>query len=222
MTRKRNKDRNEDEKMVLPVIDEQGQEAAVLIPDSEEVGQLSAALEQKTREAAEANEKYLRTYADFENYRKRMQRDLAEFRKYANEQLALELLTVVDHLGLALKHAGEAGETTQGLQEGVELVYKQFRDVLEKFGVKAFAAEGEPFDPARHDALMQVENEDVPENTVVQVLQDGYLYNDKVLRHAKVGVSKRSTKSGTAEREKSETVNGGSEIGDPERQQGTP
>jgi molecular chaperone GrpE len=156
-----------------------------------EPGDLAQTLEQKTREAAEANEKYLRTYADFENYRKRVQRDMAEFRKYANEQLTLELLTVVDHLGLALKHAGDTGESVMGLQEGVELVYKQFRDVLEKFGVKTFSATGEPFDPMRHDALMQVETDDMPENTVVAVLQDGYLYYDKVLRHAKVSVSKK-------------------------------
>ena len=149
---------------------------------------LAVALEQRTKEAAEANEKYLRTYADFENYRKRMQRDQADFRKYANEQLALELLTVIDHLGLALKHAGGSGE---GLQQGVEMVYKQFRDVLEKFGIKPFKAEGEPFDPAMHDAMMQVETADAPENTVVQVFQDGYFYHEKVLRHAKVGVAKR-------------------------------
>jgi len=156
-----------------------------------EVEQLTQALEQKTKAAAEANEKYLRASADFENYRKRMQRDTTEFRKYANEQLALELLTVADHLGLALKHAGNPGDSVMGLQEGVELVYKQFREVLEKFGVKAFSAEGVPFDPARHDALMQVETDDLPENTVVAVLQDGYLYYDKVLRHAKVSVSKK-------------------------------
>ena len=153
---------------------------------------LAQALVQKAQEAAEANEKYLRTYADFENYRKRVQRDMTEFRKYANEQLSLELLSVVDHLGLALKHAGEPGDSVMGLQEGVELVHKQFRDVLEKFGVKTFAAAGEPFDPARHDALMQVETDDMPENTVVAVLQDGYLYYDKVLRHAKVSVSKKT------------------------------
>ena len=155
------------------------------------IERLSQELEQKTREAAEANDKYLRTYADFENYRKRMQRDQAEFRKYANEQLALELLSVVDHLGLALKHAAEAGESNEGLRQGVELVYKQFRDVLEKVGVKPFSAEGEAFDPAKHDAVMQVTTADAPENTVVQVFQDGYLYHDKVLRHAKVGVSKK-------------------------------
>ncbi len=155
------------------------------------VEKMVKALEQKTKEAAEANDKYLRTYADFENYRKRTQRDLAEFRKYANEQMALELLSVVDHLGLALKHAAEVGEPNQGLRQGVELVYKQFLDVLEKFGIKPFKAEGEPFDPAKHDAVLQVAKEDMPDNTVAQVLQDGYLYYDKVLRHAKVGVSKK-------------------------------
>lgn len=162
-----------------------GNEAAALIE------KLSQELEQQTKAAAEANEKYLRTYADFENYRKRMQRDLAEFRKYANEQLILELLSVVDHLGLALKHASESGEANEGLSKGVELVYKQFRDILEKFGVKPFKAEGECFDPSKHDAVTQVSTTESPENTVVQVFQDGYSYHDKVLRHAKVGVSKR-------------------------------
>jgi molecular chaperone GrpE len=205
MTRKRqHKERNGDGEAVPLDVKEQvaaetASDAVVAPFGSSETEQLVFALDQKTREAAEANEKYLRTYADFENYRKRMQRDLADFRKYANEQFALELLTVVDHLGLALKHAAEAGESVHGLQEGVELVYKQFRDVLEKFGVKAFAAVGEPFDPARHDALMQVEKENMPENTVAQVLQDGYMYHDKVLRHAKVGVSKRPVKQENAE-----------------------
>ena len=87
----------------------------------------------------------------------------------------------------------EAGGTSEGLQQGVEMVYKQFRDVLEKFGIIPFKAEGEPFDPAMHDAMMQVETGDVPENTVVQVFQDGYLYHEKILRHAKVGVSKKPT-----------------------------
>jgi len=159
----------------------------------QEIENMALGLDKKTKEAAEANEKYLRTYADFENYRKRMQRDQAEFRKYANEQMALELLTVIDHLGLALKHGGETAEKSEGLQKGVEMVYKQFRDVMEKFGIVPFKAEGELFDPALHEAMMQVEARDVPENTVVQVFQDGYRYHEKVLRHAKVGVSKKPT-----------------------------
>lgn len=178
--------REEDIEVVPPDGEEGGHPA-----NSETLLQIQQALEQKTREAREANDKYLRTAADFDNYRKRMQRDLADFRKYANEQLALEILPVVDHLALALKHSTESGDAAKGLQQGVELVYKQLRDVLEKFGIKSFGAEGQPFDPARHDAMMQIITDEVPENTVVQVLQDGYLYNDKILRHAKVGVSKK-------------------------------
>jgi molecular chaperone GrpE len=180
--------REEDLEVIPPDVEDQDAPPAASV---EQIEKLTRELEQKTKEAVEANEKYLRTYADFDNYRKRMQRDLADFRKYANEQFALELLTVVDHMGLALKHAGEPGETVQGMQQGVELVYKQLRDALEKFGIRQFAAEREPFDPTRHDAMMQVVTDEVPENTVVQVLQNGYLYHEKVLRHAKVGVSKK-------------------------------
>lgn len=193
---KKHKDeaRKEDGEVTAPEVESEGE--GVLQPSSmleteTLMTELKQALAQKTQEAAEANEKYLRTYADFDNYRKRMQRDLADFRLYANEQLALELLPVIDHLGLALKHAGAAEESVQGLQQGVELVYKQLRDVLEKFGIKSFESWGEPFDPAKHDAMMQVERDDVPANMVVQVLNEGYLYHDKVLRHAKVGVSTR-------------------------------
>ncbi len=178
----------EDLEVIPPDVDDQGSPPAAT---GDQIEKLSQELEQKTREAVEANEKFLRTYADFDNYRKRMQRDLADFRKYANEQFALELLTVVDHLGLALNHAEGSGENVQGLREGVELVFKQLREVLEKFGVKQFSSEGEPFDPARHDALMQVITNEVPDNTVAQVMQAGYLYHEKVLRHAKVGVSKK-------------------------------
>ncbi len=184
-------DVREDDVEWTPAVPEEGEGGALSEISEEESDKLKKALEQKTKEAADEHDKYLRLYAEFDNYRKRIQRDLVDFRKYANEQLALELLSVVDHLGLALKHATEGGETVQGLREGVELVYKQLRDVLEKFGIKAFAAVGQPFDPARHDAMMQTVTDEVPENTVVQVMQEGYLYHDKVLRHAKVSVSKK-------------------------------
>ncbi len=175
----------------VELIASEKQEDATAPEAAAEKEKLTKALEQKTKEAAEAHDRYLRTYADFENYRKRMQRDLADFRKYANEQMARELLSVVDHMALALQHAADAGEANEGLRTGVELVYKQLRDVLEKFGITSFSAQGEPFDPARHDAIMQEVTNEFPENTVVKVLQEGYLYHDKVLRHARVSVSKR-------------------------------
>ena len=188
MTSENDKIQEEDLDVITPDAEDETKQP---VANDSKIEELLRELEQKTKEAATANDKCLRTYADFENYRKRMQREIADFRKYANEQFALELLPVVDHMGLALKHAGESGETVQGLQQGVELVYKQLRDSLEKIGVKQFVAEGEPFDPARHDAMMQVVTDEVPENTVVQVMQEGYLYHEKVLRHAKVGVSKK-------------------------------
>jgi len=182
------------------------QEGMAWVPPAEETENTDAPVEsvqeERTKEleqkAAEAHDKYLRTYADFENYRKRTQRDLADFRNYANEQLASELLPVVDHLELALGHASEAGNNTEGIVQGVELVLKQFLDVLAKVGVTPFAAEGEPFDPVQHEAVMQTAADDAPENTVVQVIQKGYRYQDKVLRHAKVGVAKRQ-EGGTEE-----------------------
>ncbi len=182
-------------------LEEQTSEAAASGPGCGEKEKLEEALNQKTKEAAEANEKFLRTYAEFDNYRKRMQRDLSDFRKYANEQLVGELLTVVDNMGLALKHAAEAGEAGQSLRQGVELVFRQLRDILEKFGVKQFSSEGEKFDPAKHAAMLQVVTDEFPENTVVQVLQDGYMYHDRVLRHAKVGVSKKPQPETVAARE---------------------
>ena len=184
----------DDVELITPEKGDSSQAAAA----SAEAEKLSKALEQKAKEAAEAHDRYLRTYADFENYRKRMQRDLADFKKYANEQMARELLSVVDHLSLAIKHAAESDEPG-GLREGVELVYKQLHDVLEKFGITPFSSQGEPFDPKKHDAAMQEITDTVPENTVMQVFQEGYLYHDKVLRHAKVSVSKKPEPSAAAE-----------------------
>jgi molecular chaperone GrpE len=184
-------DLTEDDVELLPPDKDELTDEPAAPPAAAQGEDLSKALEQKAKEAAEARDRYLRTYADFENYRKRMQRDLADFRKYANEEMAKELLSVVDHLSLAVKHATEGGECSQGLLQGVELVYKQMHDVLEKFGITSFPAQGEPFDPAKHDAIMQEVSDTVPENTVVQVFQEGYLYYDKVLRHAKVSVSKK-------------------------------
>ncbi len=175
----------------VPSVEELEAAAAEAAAEAGRAGTEREALAQKTKDAEEAQQRYLRTYADFENYRKRMQRDMAEFRKYANEQMAADLLSVADHLGLAIRHAAESGEANQGLLTGVQLVHKQLLDVLEKYGIKPFAAAGEPFDPAKHDAMMQVETAEAPPNMVVQVFQEGYLYHDKVLRHAKVGVSKR-------------------------------
>ena len=133
---------------------------------------------------------YLRERADLENFRKRAQRDKEELGKFANEGILKELVPAVDSLERALEHARQDGAGGETLLKGVELTLAQFQKVLEKFGVVAIKSLGEPFDPARHEAMGQLESADQPANTVVQEYQKGYLLNDRLLRPALVMVAK--------------------------------
>jgi molecular chaperone GrpE len=133
---------------------------------------------------------YLRERADLENFRKRAQRDKEELGKFANEGILRELVPAVDNLERAIDHARQEGAGGETLLKGVELTLAQLQKALEKFGVVAIKSLGEPFDPARHEAMGQVESADQPANTVVQEYQKGYLLNDRLLRPALVMVSK--------------------------------
>jgi len=142
-----------------------------------------------TEELKEMSEKYLRLYAEFDNYKKRVNKDKEELLKYGQESLLYELLTVIDNLELALKHASD--EVSTGLIQGVEITYKELMKTLEKFGLTAVEAEGENFDPSVHHAMSQVERDDVDENIVVEEYRKGYKLKDKVLRPSLVSVSKK-------------------------------
>ncbi len=133
---------------------------------------------------------YLRERADLENFRKRAQRDKEELGKFANEGILRELVPAVDNLERAVDHARQEGTQGESLLKGVEMTLSQFQKVLEKFGVVAVKAVGEPFDPARHEAMGQLESAEYPPNTVVQEYQKGYLLNDRLLRPALVMVAK--------------------------------
>jgi molecular chaperone GrpE len=146
--------------------------------------------EQSVSEINEVNNKYLRLYAEFENYKKRVNKDKEELVKYGNENLLYELLPVVDNLELALKHASE--DISSGLIEGVEITKKELMKILEKFGISTIEAEGKPFDPSVHHAMTQVERDDIDENIVVEEFRKGYMLRDKVLRPALVSVSKKT------------------------------
>lgn len=149
--------------------------------------------DQLTASRAEAQKNwdlYLRERADLENFRKRAQRDKEELGKFANEGILKELVPAVDSLERALEHARQDGAGGETLLKGVELTLAQFQKVLEKFGVVAIKSLGEPFDPARHEAMGQLESADQPANTVVQEYQKGYLLNDRLLRPALVMVAK--------------------------------
>lgn len=158
----------------------------------EEAEETAPALEQELAaaraEAARNRDLYLRSQADLENYRKRTQREKEELVRFANEGILREILPVVDNLERALEHSG--GDAESGLIQGVEMTLGQFRKVLEKFGVTAIEAQGAPFDPALHEAIGQVETSELPPNAVAQVLQKGYLLNERLLRPSLVIVSK--------------------------------
>jgi molecular chaperone GrpE len=134
-------------------------------------------------------EMYLRKMADFENYRKRQEREMVEFRRLANSELLRELFPVLDNLERALDAPGSEGS---GLRTGVELVLRQFKEILGRFGVVEIDPQGLAFDPTLHEALARHETASVPENTVVQVLEKGYLLGERLLRPARVVVAVRA------------------------------
>ena len=151
------------------------------------------ALRARAEAAEQSRDEYLnlaqRTRADFENYQKRVQRDMAQERRYAEAPLALDLLPALDNLERATAAARQAGEKGPLIQ-GVAMVQNQLLDVLRRHGVTRIDAQGQPFDHDLHEAVMQRPSKDVPPNTVLQVLEHGYKIHDRLLRAAKVIVSK--------------------------------
>ncbi|MCW8800627.1 MAG: nucleotide exchange factor GrpE [Desulfobacter sp.] len=139
----------------------------------------------------EQKEKVLRLSAEFENFKKRKQREIDEFKKFANETIFRQLLSVVDNLERAIGSATNAVEEAS-LLEGVKLTHKEILTLFESFNVKLVEAENQPFDPNFHQAVTHEQNDDVPDNTVINVLQKGYMLHDRLLRPAMVIVSKKS------------------------------
>jgi molecular chaperone GrpE len=135
-------------------------------------------------------EKVLRLSAEFENFKKRKQREIDEFKKFANETVFRQLLSVVDNLERAIDSATEAAEEVS-LLEGVKLTHKELLKLFESFNVTLVEAENQSFDPNFHQAVTHAQNNDVPDNTVTNVLQKGYMLHDRLLRPAMVVVSKK-------------------------------
>jgi len=144
-------------------------------------------------ELAEMKDKYLRLYAEFDNYKKKTLKDKEELLKYGNESLIYDLLPVIDTLEMALKHSCvEDKDKSQSLKQGVENTLREFLRVLEKFGLKAIEAAGKPFDPACHHAMSRVEGVEHEDNIVVEEFRKGYVFNNKVLRPSLVAVFKKT------------------------------
>ena len=130
-----------------------------------------------------------RLQAEFDNYRKRAAKENADYRDYAVSDAARSLLPVIDSFTLALKNAAAKPED---LRKGVELIFKQLQDVLQKLNIERVPAQGEPFDPRVHEAIEMVETNDAPDHHVLEELQPGYRIKGRLLRPAMVRVAKKA------------------------------
>jgi molecular chaperone GrpE len=153
-----------------------------------ELERLQQALTEAEERARNHWEQYLRAVADLDNVRKRAQRDIEAANRYGLEKFAAELLPVWDGLELAVQNAGKAD--ARSLVQGQEATLKLLSKALEKIGVAAINPLGEPFDPARHEAMLAQESNTAEPNSVLQVVQPGYELNGRLLRPARVIVSK--------------------------------
>lgn len=145
--------------------------------------------EKLAAELADLNQRFLRVAADFDNYKRRTVQEKEDLVKYSNAKIMGELLPVLDAFQLALKNPGESQEA-QNVIKGVEMLYRQIMQVLEQAGMSKIEAVGQPFDPKLHEAIMQVDDDSVPEDTVVEELRAGYVLNERVIRPSMVKVSR--------------------------------
>lgn len=148
----------------------------------------SGKVEELEKEVQELKDTLLRKAAEFQNYKRRKESEQELFAKYAAESFIVNILPVFDDLERTVKHMNES-EDLESLKKGVQMVFDKFKKILEDQGVKKIEAKGQPFDFNLHEALMQQPAEGVEPHTVLDEIEAGYLYKDKVIRHAKVIVS---------------------------------
>lgn len=150
-------------------------------------------LTELSQKSQEHFDKLLRLHAEFENFKKRNQKQREQFLKFANEGLIRELVGILDNFELAFESANKMDDF-KSLHQGVEMILKQIHKLLEKNGVKKIECVGKPYDPAQQEAIGQVETDQYPEGTVVDEVQKGYLLEDRLLRPTVVRIAKKPKK----------------------------
>jgi molecular chaperone GrpE len=173
--------------------------------ESAELAELRKKAAELEDTVAQLKDQLLRLAAEFDNYKKRTEAETISVIRFANEDLLVKLLPVVDDLDRSFKALGKAGDDADSPDAaipvappreaafvgGIELIHAKLKKILEQVGLKPFDSVGKPFDPELHDALLQVTREDLPHHTVIEEIEKGYELNDKVVRHARVIVSAR-------------------------------
>ncbi len=172
------------------------EESGAPLPSSENLEEVnSEKIALINKELVELKDKILRKAAEFENYKRRTENDQLNLLKYAAEDFIAKLLPTIDDFERSLQHIDNAKDIS-AIKEGIKLVYDKLMKVIEGQGVKVIEAEGKEFDVHFHDALMQRNVPDVAPHIVLDVVEKGYLYKDKVIRHAKVIVSDEESGKG--------------------------
>lgn len=184
---KKDKNQNVEDK-----ISEQ-EESKSELPEQEEqtIDQSESKITELESQLKEWQDKFLRKAAEFENYKRRTENDQFNLINYAAESFITKLLPVVDDFERSMEHI-EDFENSNAVKEGIKLVYEKILKLLNEQGVKKMQTKGQPFNVDYHDALMQRKDNSVPPHTVLEEVESGYLYRDKVIRHAKVIVSEDS------------------------------
>lgn len=152
------------------------------------VSELQRTVEQLESEREELKDRMLRVQADYDNFRRRTKEEKAAAAKYQAQNLAEKILPVLDNFERALNVDVES-EESQSVLKGMDIVYRQLKEALEAENIQEIEAEGQPFDPHFHQAVMQVEHEGYESNTVVEVMEKGYQLHDRVIRPAMVKVT---------------------------------
>lgn len=199
------KEKTDDKDKALP---ENGSAKENLVEPDNPLAELEAKLKASENQAQDTHDQLLRVSAEFENYKKRSARDLADFRKFANESLIKEMLPVIDNLERALDSTSQDQPENKSVVEGVDLTLSEILKIFEKYNVHQIESLGATFDPSFHQAVMQQESENHPDKIVLKELQKGYLMHDKLLRPAMVVVSKKTT---TTENQASNEAEGAKE-----------
>jgi len=176
----------------MPEADNQEGETLESAPENETPQTPEEKLEQAQADAAAAHDRFLRASAELENYKKRTQKEMAEFKRFANASLVKEILGVVDNLERAVE-SSSGNDDEEQLAQGLDLTLKELLKIFKAFHVTPVESLGETFDPRYHQAMMQEETSEHPENVVIRELQKGYLIHDRLLRPAMVVVSKAAS-----------------------------
>ena len=184
------------------------EEATNATTGPEDLDTLRHDLEVKAEEARNTQDKYLRLAAEFDNYKRRSQRDQSDAIKFANEKLIKDLLPTLDNLERAIQSAEEQ-HTTGALLEGIALTHKQFLETLTKLGLHQISSLGEQFDPSKHQAVAQVESETAPPNSVIEEYQKGYFLHERIIRPAMVTVAKQQANHETNTNSEQSCTEGG-------------